>query len=88
MRSIENILAEKPKFKLPLKAKNESIDYPQFTSMMTKIIRRQAVKVISGGRIDLDQDCRKLIDLIFNKGYDTGLKHMNQMHQSADEKIL
>lgn len=86
MRSIEQIQAEKTKFELPLKAVNEPVDYALFTAMMTKIIRNQAVKVINGGRIDLDSDCRNLVDLIFNKGYDKGLKHMDCMHQLLNEK--
>ena len=71
----ENI---KEPYKLPFKLNVEEESINHFTAALLKLANRVEPNT---------EDFEKLIRLIYNTGYNAGLKHMDQMHQLTDKNI-
>ena len=71
----ENI---KEPYKLPFKLSEEDVSISNFTAALLKLANKIEPNA---------EDFEKLIRLIYNTGYNAGLKHMDQMHQLTDKNI-
>ncbi len=73
-------------FDLYINKRDKNVSLKKYTALAKKLIRSQAVKVISGNRTDFDKDFTGLITSIWQDGYSKGLADMDKMHGEADKE--
>lgn len=69
---------------LPVLPVTHRSKYAQFAILLNKLIKKQGLKVITGQPVNLEADCKKFIDTVWDEGYNKGLKDMDTMHGLAD----
>ncbi len=80
------IEVQRESFPLPLVQQKDD-DLSKFTASLHSLIKKQAVRVISGQPGDFNTELENVVRLIHSSGYNKGLAHMDRMHAAKENKM-